>query len=886
MESRLRPMRGAKFKIAVTVLTVLCGVPVEDRTHAQSPAPLVDVQLGDALPRYVLRRLGSDRLSHQGTVFCIAFSPDGKTLASGGGYYDATIRLWNAATGKELLRIKDGGVVRDLAWSADGKLLLTASDGDGVRFWDTATGKLVRHFPNRQGGTFRLALNRDGKTLATGESDRATDDKYQLLCLRDAVTGKELHRFRVERAYNVVFTPDGRTVALGGEQKNIRLWEVSTGKELPALAGHKSGTYAVAFSPTGKLLASGGTFGDSATYLWEWPSRRLVHRLAAQDYGVHVIRFSPDGKIVASGSGNPNGIIQLWDVATGKEIRRLTGHRSPIDGFTFSPDGRTIASTGSWERTIRLWNVADGTECSPFARHQGELSAIAFAPDGQILATASHDQTVGLWKTSTGEKVGALLGHKRKVNTVAYSPDGKLLATGDDDKTIRIWQAGTGKELHQFKAPFREITSLVFSPDGQTLASAEGTDASQFPSGAGMPDCAVKLWNIAAGKTIHQFEAKTGRIDTVAFSPNGRILASAGPDGDMIHLWDPTTGKEFGKLESAPEPATPLSMAEGITRIVFSPDGRTLASVSRYRYPSNLRANDAKARDVRMVRLWEMVSRKERFQIKVSFHGADRVRNTSQNEVASVAFSADSRSLILGTVDGAVRVWDLPTAKDIRLIPAHKDKVVAMAISPDGKSIATASWDTTALLWDGPQLLRPQRIKPMSLTKQEREAFWTDLAAPDAFRAYRAMWAMVREPQDSLPFLKERLKPVPKTAAGHIVQLIENLENDKFVVREQATTELNLLGEVALPALRKAATAPVSLEGRRRIAKLLQTYGGFVPPPDRLRLLRAVEILERLGSPEALQVLHAVSQGAPEARLTQDAKASVQRRMQRAPATP
>ena len=372
----------------------------------------------------------------------------------------------------------------------------------------------------------------------------------------------------------------------------------------------------------------------------------------------------------------------------------------------------------------------------------------------------------------------------------------------------------------------------------------------------------------------------------MAFSPDGRILASAGPDGAMVHLWDPATGKQLGKLESEPEAATPSSMAEGITRIVFSPDGKTLASVCRYRHPSNISVLDAKMRDVRMVRLWEVVTGKERFQIKVPFHGSDRTGDASRNEIACVAFSADSQSLILGKADGAVSVWNLPTAKESRVLPAHKDKVVAIAISLDGKTFATGSWDTTALLWDGTSLLRPQRSKPMGLTPQEREALWTDLASADSSRAYRAIWAMVREPQDCLPFVKERVKPVPKAGVGRIAQLIESLDDDNFTVREQATAELNRLGEVALPSLRKAMTISVSPEVRRRIEELLEKFGGPAPPPEVLRALRAVEILEHIGSSEARQVLRAVSQGAPEARLTQDAKASLERLAKLAPASP
>ncbi len=169
---------------------------------------------------------------------------------------------------------------------------------------------------------------------------------------------------------------------------------------------------------------------------------------------------------------------------------------------------------------------------------------------------------------------------------------------------------------------------------------------------------------------------------------------------------------------------------------------------------------------------------------------------------------------------------------------------------------------------------------------QEREALWTDLASVDSSRAYRAIWAMVREHQDCLPFVKERMKPVPKVEPGRIAQLIERLDDDDFTVRDQATSELRFHAEVALPSLRKALTEGISLEARRRIEKMLETFGGPVLPPEVLRALRAMEVLAHIGSAEARQVLQAVSQGAPEARLTQDAKASLERLAKLAPASP
>jgi WD40 repeat protein len=840
----------------------------------QPAVPPRSDRLGDPLPYGAILRLGSERLSHQGTVFCTAFSPDGKILASGGGYYDSTVRLWEPATGKEILRLTHPGPVRDLTWSKDGKLLVTASDGGGIRFWDVATGKQVRHLP-QDGAVVRVALSDDGKTLALREADFGGSGKKDLLRLRDAATGKELHCFAVGRAYNVAFSPDGQIVALGGEDQKIRLWEVRTGKELPSLREHKAGTYAVAFSANGKFLASGGSSPDSATYLWEWPSRRLVHRLDTPRYTVGAIRFSPDGNTVATGSGHPNGIIQLWDVATGKQTRQLQGHRSPIDSFTFSADGKRIASAGSWERAIRLWDVADGKECSPFARHHGEVAAVAFAPDGSTLATASHDQTIALWKTTTGAKVGELLGHRGGVNAVAYSPDGQLLASGSDDKTARIWQAATGKELHQFQGHKLGVTTVAFTPDSKTLAAGAGGTPDLIMSGMRMPDGAIWLWDIAAAKPVHVLEAKAGRVNSVAFSPDGRILASAGPDEAMIHLWDPKTGKAIGKLESDPEPATPPTMAEGITRIVFSPDGKTLVSVSRYRYPGNIRAiDDKKTREVRVVRLWEVATLKERLQIRVPFHASESSRDERRNEITCAAFSADGQVLILGKKDGDIALWHIPAGKEIRLMRAHHDLVTAVVLAPDGRTFATASEDTTALLWNATALHEPWQTR---ITAKQRDSLWVDLASADAPRAYQAIWALAGAPVETLALLKERLRPVPKMEPEKIARLIKALEVGSFVEREKATSELEKLADVVADDLRQALTNAGSLESRRRIEELLAKHGGSTPSLETLRSLRAVEVLEHSANPAARQILQALTEGASEARLTRDARAALTR---------
>jgi WD40 repeat protein len=835
-------------------------------------------RLGDPLPAGAVLRLGSARLSHQGTVSCVAYSPDGTMLATGGGYFDFTIRLWEPATGKEILRHKLEGPVRDLVWSKDGKLLVTANDGGGVRFWDPTTGKQVRQF-SKLGTVVRLAFSNDGKTLAAGGADFTGTKSTVLLRLLDAADGTELHRFEVARAYNVAFSPDGQTLAMGGEDKKIRLWDVSSGKELPPLEGHTGTTYAVAFSPNGKILASGVSYGDPSVRLWDWAAGRIVHRLGPlHDYGVHCLLFTADGQMLAAGSSNPDGVISLWQVATGKPIRQLKGHRSPIDSFAFAPDGKTIASSGSWERSVRLWDVANGKERSPFPRHHGEVQDVAFAPDGLTLATACRDHTIGLWKASTGEKIGEILGHGGAVHAVAYSRDGNLLASGSADRTVRIWQAATGKVLHTLPGEKQQgIAAVAFAPDGRTLAAGAGGAPELFISGMRMPDCAVTLWDLGTGLPRHHFKAGAGRVDTVAFSPDGRILASAGPDAAMIHLWDPLTGKELGKLQSASEPNTPPSMAEGVSRIVFFPDGKTLAAVSLYRFPSNMRMiDDKKTREVRVVRLWEIATRKERMQIRLPFRrsGHDPFGDCAGNEVTCAAFSADGQVLILGKKDGDIALWHIPAGKEIRLTRAHQDLVTAVALAPGGKTFASAGRDTTAVLWTAMALHEPWTTP---ITAKDCASRWADLASADAARAYRAIWALAGAPQEALPFLHERLRPIPQVERGKIARLINSLDANAFIEREKATSELTKLGELAVPDLHKALAKPGSAESRRRMEELLEKHGGPVPSLEILRALRAIEMLERAGTPQAQQLLQVVAEGAEAARLTRDARAALER---------
>jgi hypothetical protein len=287
-----------------------------------------------------------------------------------------------------------------------------------------------------------------------------------------------------------------------------------------------------------------------------------------------------------------------------------------------------------------------------------------------------------------------------------------------------------------------------------------------------------------------------------------------------------------------------------------------------------------------MVRLWEVATGAERLQIRVPFSSPEMNRAAARTEIHCVTFAAQGRSLILGKADGTVSLWHLPSAREARLLPGHKDVVAALAHSPDGKTFATGSWDTTVLLWDAATLLAQPRPEPVALSPHERDKLWAALAGADGAQAYRAIWALSAASADIVPFLKERLKPVPQAAAGRIARLIQDLADEQFAVRERATTELETYADAALDDLHKALAGNLPLEARRRIDRLLAKHGGTVPAPAVVQALRSVEVLEQLGTSAARQLLRELARGAPEAQLTRDASRALTRLTQRAADVP
>jgi len=464
-------------------------------------------------------------------------------------------------------------------------------------------------------------------------------------------------------------------------------------------------------------------------------------------------------------------------------------------------------------------------------KHTEEAASVAFSPDGKTLASACFDGTIKLWDVATCKEQAALKGHTEAILSMAFSPDGKTLASGSDDKTVNLWDVTTGKVRATLKGHTEAVISVAFNPDSSSLASASS-------------DKTIILWDVTSGKARTTLKGHVGVVWTVAFSPDGKTLAS-GSEDKTIKLWDMTTGNERVTLQGH---------MDVVWSVAFSPDGKTLASAGK---------------DMN-VRLWDVATGRERVSLKGG---------------GPVAFSPDGKMLVSGT-----DLWEVATRKSRDTLRVHNEEIISMAFSPDGKMLASASMvkpfrdntarDKSVMLWDVPATKKP-KARPV-LDSIDLDELWTTLAGEDAAIAFQAVGKLYREPDNAVPLAQKRLRPASKPNTQDITRLIADLDSKQFAVREKATEELEKNGEMAEPALRTKLADNPSLEVQRRIEKLLTR----LEPQDSselLRSLRALELLEYIGTSEAKQVLETLATGAEAARLTTEAKASLNRLNKRVP---
>jgi WD40 repeat protein len=539
-----------------------------DGTQLASAGSDRAVTLWDAATGQVIRTFSG----HNRTIRELAFSRDGKLLASSSA--DGTIKLWDASAGSMIRTLADhraneGG---QIAFSPDGKALASAGGGEPtVRIWNLATGQLDRTLRDDASPAANIARGPDGKTLAGVERPAMARHRKPVLfspdgkilasgtedgtiMLRDASTGSLVRILRdhhnLDPVTGLAFSPDGRIIAsISFTSPAVSLWDASTGYVIRILKGHTSVINDIAFSPDGVHLAS--AYWNLAIRILDATRDQEAQSLPAKEV-VRDVAFGPDGSYLAFAGLDRN--ITLWDLAAGRAVRTFQGHTEMIFSIAISADGRRMASAGE-DQSVRIWDLAVGNEIHLLKGHKAAVSRVAFSTDGKTLASASNDRTVKLWDVETGREIRSLNGHIYSVRGVAFSADGKTLASAGDDGFVLIWDLKSGRQLQAIKAQQDGVRSMALSPNGLWLAT-------------GGYDPSIKIWNVATGQELHNLRGHALAINEVEFSPDSRRLFSASDDR-TIRIWDPAFGHEVMVLRGH---------VAGAWGLAVSPDGARVAS--------------------------------------------------------------------------------------------------------------------------------------------------------------------------------------------------------------------------------------------------------------------------------------------------------------------
>jgi WD40 repeat protein len=749
-----------------------------------------------------------------------------------------------------------------------------------LALWDLAAGKLRQKLPlssENNPGVCGAAFSADERRVAVAES--SINRRTHRILVWDLDSSKSRVLWSEEKEFRsfyfepvVIFSPDGKRLIGCHYDQILRCWEIESGKLLWQ-SEKKNWSPLIVFSADGRTVMIPSGIGTNGINVWDAATGKLLESKKPPKEALFPIGISPDGRFLAFQTGKEE--VVLWELGKEKVSFRFPRppHRrdDPIyfqpnrlpTNFAFTPDSKGfIRRAGALQR----WDLATGkplyTETENWG-HTEDMTRLLFSPDRRLLASSSKDQTVRLWNLSTVGTVHVFCKHDS--DHLVFTSDGHSLLTvpyftqrgcilqardvisGRPERAFgladhpNVSTSIRGKEL-RLTADHKKILMMNWEGDRNTLM----------------------VWNAVTGECLVNKDIRLREQpltqEESRFAPDGQSVLAFDHVSQAVRLLSLETVRPRWQLKMEPAHNTWHYYA---CNLALSPNGRMMAA----------RLSDPNLAGVQ---------KKQESIILADMGMGRQIAKLPADGPAIFDFSADSRVFAVAGPEG-VHLWETAIGKEIGIIPISnrdtrpQDRACAssLAFSADGRILATGHADGTVLLWDA--TLRGSE-RGGQLSAAQRETLWNDLAGMDAVKAYAAIARLADNSASPVAFLKERLKPVSPVPPDVLRPLLEDLDSDQFAVREAAQQKLRELGEQVASSLRAELKTKPSLEKRKRIEEVLAGLDESRPVSgEPLRGLRAVQLLERIGSVEARELLEALSRGVETARLTQAAKEGLTR---------